>query len=101
MQSQTATQEDIASAIEPCPPPVVSVTVVGELTISVEFADGMKGTVSFAPSHLTGVLSALREPDFFARVAVSNGAVTWPGEIDLAPDAMYDELSKAGHWSLE
>jgi len=26
--------------------------------------------------------------------------VTWPGEIDLAPDAMYREIKKAGKWVL-
>jgi hypothetical protein len=25
----------------------------------------------------------------------------WPGEIDLAPDAMYDEIKKQGRWVLE
>ncbi len=29
-----------------------------------------------------------------------NGAVTWPGEIDLAPDAMYLEIEAAGIWML-
>jgi hypothetical protein len=26
--------------------------------------------------------------------------VTWPGEIDLAPDAMYAEIKQGGHWIL-
>jgi len=28
------------------------------------------------------------------------GAVTWPGEIDLAPDAMYAEITATGAWTL-
>jgi hypothetical protein len=28
------------------------------------------------------------------------GAVTWPGEIDLAPDAMYEEIKQNGTWAL-
>jgi hypothetical protein len=32
---------------------------------------------------------------------VEYGAVTWPGEIDLAPDAMYAEFKKNGEWKLE
>jgi hypothetical protein len=31
---------------------------------------------------------------------VTHGAVTWPGEIDLAPDAMYAEIKRGGHWIL-
>ncbi len=29
----------------------------------------------------------------FRQVFIDDGAVTWPGEIDLAPDAMYAEIS--------
>ena len=31
---------------------------------------------------------------------VEHGAVTWPGELDLAPDAMYREIKKNGFWKL-
>ena len=27
--------------------------------------------------------------------------VTWPGELDLAPDAMHTEIKKNGCWVLE
>jgi hypothetical protein len=37
----------------------------------------------------------------FAQVRVEYGAVTWPGDIDLAPDAMHDELKDHGVWILE
>jgi hypothetical protein len=29
------------------------------------------------------------------------GVVTWPGEIDLAPDAMHDAVKKSGRWILQ
>ena len=41
---------------------------------------------------MIGVLAPLRDPEFFKRVYVDHGAVAWPGEIDLAPDAMYKEI---------
>jgi len=31
----------------------------------------------------------------FEQVFVEHGAVTWPGEIDLAPDAMYRKIQPA------
>ncbi len=31
---------------------------------------------------------------------VKDGAVTWPGEIDLAPDAMYQAIKAQGEWVL-
>jgi hypothetical protein len=42
-----------------------------------------------------------RDPVLFAQAYVEYGAVIWPGEIDLAPDAMYDEIKKHGRWVPE
>lgn len=28
------------------------------------------------------------------------GVVIWPGELDVAPDAMYAELKQHGEWKL-
>ena len=47
------------------------------------------------------VFEALREVDFFARVAVQMGAVHWPNGADLAPDAMYDAIRQDGRWIVE
>jgi len=48
--------------------------------------------VQLAPEDFTGVLAPLRGPSFFRQVFVDHGAVAWPGEIDLAPDAMYRQI---------
>ena len=37
----------------------------------------------------------------FNQAYVEYGAVTWPNEIDLAPDAMYDEIKSNGTWILK
>jgi len=74
---------------------------MGELTLQVEFADGIKGIVKFLPSHLTGVFEPLKDSGFFAQAHVEHGAVTWPSELDLAPDAMYDVLKNQGEWVLQ
>ncbi|MEO6320294.1 MAG: DUF2442 domain-containing protein [Polaromonas sp.] len=101
MRIEATTQEDFAFGLEPCSPPVVAVTPMEGLTLQVEFADGIKGCVKFLPSHLTGVFERLKEPGFFAQARVEQGAVTWPGELDLAPDAMYDVLKNQGEWVLQ
>lgn len=101
MRSEAASQEDIAFGVIPCSPPVIAVTATATLTLRVEFADGVQGEVKFLPSHLTGVFKPLLDPDFFARVSVRDGAVTWPGELDLAPDAMYDAVKQRGVWVLQ
>jgi len=40
-------------------------------------------------------------PPVRERAYVNDGAVTWPGELDLAPDAMYDEIKANGRWVVE
>ena len=82
-------------------PDVVEARVTGTLEFSVRFADGLAGRVVLRPSHLYGVFERLRDPEFFGRLAVTDGFVSWPNEIDLAPDAMYDAIRLQGAWVLE
>lgn len=80
---------------------VVEAKPVGRLTLAVRFVDGTQGTVRFEPSHLRGVFTALKDPVYFAQVYVDDGATVWPGgQLDLAPDAMYDEIRAHGEWVL-
>jgi hypothetical protein len=49
---------------------------------------------------LTGVFKALLDPEIFQQAHVESGAVTWPGQVDLAPDAMYQAIKSQGEWVL-
>ena len=79
---------------------VIEVKHVAPLALSVQFADGTVGIVQFEQSHLTGVFASLKDPQFFQQVHIENGAVAWPGNIDLAPDAMYSAIKSSGEWVL-
>lgn len=71
--------------------------------LRVRFVDGLEGVVDMSRrvvSPNAGVFAALADPVVFAQVFVEYGAVTWPGEIDLAPDAMYAEIKQCGEWRL-
>ncbi len=81
---------------------VVSVEALPGQRVRVRFADGIEGIVNMGPlvsSENAGVFQALRNPAVFEGVHVSLGAVTWPGDVDLAPDAMYDEITAYGEWT--
>lgn len=81
---------------------VVAVKVVGPLTLFVEHGDGVSGKVRFCESHLHGVFAKLRDPNFFAKVGIAHGAVSWPNEeVDLAPDNMHLHLKRDGEWVLQ
>ena len=56
--------------------------------------DGVAGEVDLSALAGQGVFAAWWEPGRFAQVRLSEaGAVEWPGEIDLCPDALYLELT--------
>ena len=100
MRIETASEADFAFGLEPCAPPVVAVKLIGVLSLHVQFADGIEGEVVFLPSHLTGVFEPLRDSSFFDQARIEHGAVTWPGELDIAPDAMYEEIRQNAIWVL-
>jgi len=79
---------------------VIDVKPVAPLALRVQFADGTVGKVQFQPSHLTGVFEALKDPIVFQQAHIEGGAVTWPGDLDLAPDAMYQAIKAHGEWLL-
>lgn len=51
-------------------------------------------------SSEAGVFVALRDEALFHQVRLEWGVVAWPGELDLAPDAMYEEIKQHGEWIL-
>ena len=79
---------------------VVAIQAVPPMALQVRFADGTTGKVRFEPSHLTGVFEAWKDPAVFAQARIESGAVTWPSDLDLAPDAMYAEIKSRGEWVL-
>ena len=80
---------------------VTTVKPVNYLTLKVTFIDGLQGTVYIKPSFLTGVFESIKDESYFNKVYVEHGVVTWPGELDLAPDAMHTEIKKHGSYVLE
>ena len=72
---------------------IVEVTPKADYSLFVRFKDGLEAIVRLHQEQLTGVLEPLRDENFFKQVFIDDGAVAWPGEIDLAPDAMYAEIS--------
>ena len=78
---------------------VSDVRVIEDYALRVRFLDGLEGVVRFQPSFFRGAFSHLVDPVMFRQVTVVDGAVTWPGELDLAPDAMHHEIKEhGGEW---
>lgn len=79
---------------------VVSFEFLGGYRLRVQFADGVAGILDLTPRLARGpvgdVFDAIAAADVFQQVQIVHGVLTWPGEIDLAPDAMHDEIAATG-----
>jgi len=108
MRSEAAAEEDrttsLTSSIRPSAPwRVQEVAALPNCRLSVRFIDGLKGMVDLTEliaSPDAGVFARLRDQALFDRVYIECGAVTWPGELDLAPDAMHAAIKANGEWKI-
>jgi hypothetical protein len=83
---------------------VIEVNALPNYRLSVRFTDGTRGEVDLSQlikSENAGVFAELKDPCLFTKVYLEYGVVMWPGEIDLAPDAMYDAIKQKGKWILD
>ncbi len=82
---------------------VAAVETLSGFRLRVRFLDGTEGEVdmnALVHAPTAGVFAALADPAVFGEAGVVHGAVTWPGDIDLAPDAMYRAIKASGTWVL-
>ena len=79
---------------------VVSADSISPLELAVRFEDGTEGNVRFESSPLSSRHEALKNPEVFQQARVESGELTWPGEPDLAPDAICREIKRPGEWRL-
>jgi hypothetical protein len=79
------------------------VTALPDDRLFVRFVDGFTGIVDLSAliaSPNAGVFVRLRDRTLFAQAHVEMGAVVWPGELDLAPDAMHAAIKAHGEWRI-
>jgi len=108
MRSESNACEDSPAALmaEVAPRSPWRVTQVETLPgfkLQVTFADGLTGMVDMSRivhSPKAGVFAALSDPSLFAQARLEYGAVAWPGEVDLAPDAMHSAIQEHSVWLL-
>jgi hypothetical protein len=107
MRTETSTPKNrTTDVIIPAPSPqtawrISRVLPLPGYRLAIWFNDGVSGSVDLSRligSADAGVFAALRDPARFAQVYLEFGAVSWPGEVDLAPDAMYAAIKEHGEW---
>ncbi len=69
------------TAVKPCP----------DYRLFVTFLNGENKYFDMRPYLHYPVFRKLENPGFFALASVDYGTVTWPGDIDIAPETLFDE----------
>ena len=69
---------------------ILSVKPLPAFRLQLRFDNGESGVVDLSSFVGQGVFSAWNEPGVFDQVHITgDGALEWPGEIDLCPDSLY------------
>ena len=82
---------------------VTYVQALPDFRLSVRFIDGVSGFVEMREQIFGaagGVFKMLRDPAVFSEVNATEGHVAWANGLDLAPDAMHEEIEHNGVWIL-
>ena len=77
---------------------VARIRHLGGYRLRATFSDGMAGECDFATivGESGPMVEPLREPEFFARVFLEDGAPTWPNGYDVAPGWLRREIEAHG-----
>ena len=108
MPAKATAQDDRTASVIPAarataPWRVQAVKALPGYRLFVQFLDGLAGTVDLSEliaSPKAGVFARLRDAALFEQVHVELGVVVWPGDLDLAPDAMHAEIKQHGEWRI-
>lgn len=70
---------------------VVSVAAQKDYTLLIVFENGEKRRFDMKPLLNKKPFSRLKDSPLFLKARVANGTVVWPGNIDIAPETLWDQ----------
>lgn len=70
---------------------VMSVKTLPDFQLDLEFENGERRRFDMRPLLAMKPWNRIALPAIFERVRVDYGTVVWPGEIDVAPETLYDD----------
>jgi Protein of unknown function (DUF2442) len=68
---------------------VNSVEIIPDFGLLLTFTSGEQRRFDMRPYLRYPVFRRLENPGFFSLAHVDYGTVTWPGDIDIAPETLY------------
>ncbi len=70
---------------------VVSVKPMPNFQIDLQYKNGERRLFDVRPLLAMKPWNRIARPEIFSLVRVEYGTVVWPGEIDIAPETLYDD----------
>jgi hypothetical protein len=73
---------------------IIEAKPASQFQVVLRFADGTRGTADL--NHLAGrgVFRIWEAPGVFEQLSITaEGALQWPGEVDLCPDSLYLQVT--------
>jgi hypothetical protein len=82
---------------------VAKLKYLGEYRLRATFSDGMAGEYDFSAIVAENglLVEPLRDPIYFARVFLEDGAPTWPNGFDASPGWLRREIEAKGALARE
>ena len=77
---------------------------LGDYRLALWFTDGRYGEWDFSElaTRETGpMVEPFKDPDYFDRVFLEMGGLTWPNGYDWAPEALHADMAAAGVLKFE
>lgn len=69
---------------------VISAVANDDFTLNLTFEDGKSGIYDMGPLVGNGPWEPLAQLPLFKRVSIECGTTVWPGDIDIAPEELYE-----------
>jgi len=73
---------------------VIAVTPQRDFSLLLEFANGEKLIFDMLPLLTMKPWKKIASPLLFQKARIEYGTVVWPGEIDIAPETLYDDSKR-------
>ena len=72
----------------------VRATPKQDYKIDVTFSNGERGIFDITPYLGYDCYAPLKNPDIFSQVVAAHGTLMWPGEIDIAPEVVWEDSQR-------
>jgi len=79
---------------------VTEVAVVTDYTVRLTFSDGIVKEIDLTPYLRGPIFAPVREPEFFRRAHIADGAISWPNGADIDTQVLRYDLTPAA-WEQE